>query len=133
MYQFHQSECSFGKWMHCDRKTITFQLQNIFFSSGWFPCWPISCFAACTIAVTGLWSQANWPLVIIFICHYLSGEFSKAIRKSTNFTLGLYHSLYEWFHPLYMKDVKMLQIILQHRIMWRLSIIEVIRRGPQWG
>lgn len=103
--QFHQSECSFGKWMHCDRKTITFQLQNIFFSCGWFPCWPISCFAACTIAVTGLWSQANWPLVIIFICHYLSGEFSKASRKSTNFTLGLYHSLYEWFHPLYMKDV----------------------------
>ncbi|RMX46646.1 hypothetical protein pdam_00012408 [Pocillopora damicornis] len=33
------------------------------------------------------------------------GEFSKASRKSTNFTLGLYHSLYEWFHPLYMKDV----------------------------
>ncbi|CAH3122438.1 unnamed protein product [Pocillopora meandrina] len=35
----------------------------------------------------------------------LHNLFNVAIRKSTNFTLGLYHSLYEWFHPLYMKDV----------------------------
>ena len=34
-----------------------------------------------------------------------TGEFSQAIRKNTNITLGLYHSLYEWFHPFYMKDV----------------------------
>lgn len=35
----------------------------------------------------------------------LSVEFSRAIRKNTNMTLGLYHSLYEWFHPFYIKDV----------------------------
>ena len=39
-------------------------------------------------------------LVVIF-----SADFSQAIRKNTNLTLGLYHSLYEWFHPLYVKDV----------------------------
>ena len=31
------------------------------------------------------------------------GEFSTAIKKS-GLHLGLYHSLYEWFNPLYMKD-----------------------------
>ncbi|XP_037028117.1 plasma alpha-L-fucosidase-like [Bradysia coprophila] len=31
-------------------------------------------------------------------------EFSKAIRHKTDIKFGLYHSLYEWFHPLYLKD-----------------------------
>ena len=35
----------------------------------------------------------------------MTGEFSQAIRKNTDITLGLYHSLYEWFHPFYVKDV----------------------------
>lgn len=34
----------------------------------------------------------------------LIGEFSKAIRNRTSIKFGLYHSLYEWFHPLYLKD-----------------------------
>lgn len=31
---------------------------------------------------------------------------SKAIRSKTNLTFGLYHSLYEWFNPLYLEDKK---------------------------
>lgn len=31
-------------------------------------------------------------------------EFSEAIRNKTDIRFGLYHSLYEWFHPLYLKD-----------------------------
>ncbi|EDV21258.1 uncharacterized protein TRIADDRAFT_30613 [Trichoplax adhaerens] len=33
-------------------------------------------------------------------------EISNAVRKRTNVTLGLYHSLYEWFNPLYLFDKK---------------------------
>ena len=33
-----------------------------------------------------------------------TGDLASAIRKRTNITFGLYYSLYEWFHPLYLKD-----------------------------
>ena len=37
--------------------------------------------------------------------HYLfSGELAKAIRNKTNIHFGLYHSLFEWFNPLYLQD-----------------------------
>lgn len=29
---------------------------------------------------------------------------ANAIRNNTDLKFGLYHSLYEWFHPLYVKD-----------------------------
>ena len=32
------------------------------------------------------------------------GELASSIRKRTNVTFGLYFSLFEWFHPLYLKD-----------------------------
>lgn len=47
----------------------------------------------------------NWNSVDNGPHRDLVGEFSQAIRKNTNITLGLYHSLYEWFHPFYRKDV----------------------------
>ena len=34
------------------------------------------------------------------------GELADAIRGNTDITFGLYHSLFEWFHPLYDKDKK---------------------------
>ncbi|KAJ8877880.1 hypothetical protein PR048_022339 [Dryococelus australis] len=34
----------------------------------------------------------------------LVGELASAIRRSTNITFGLYHSLFEWFNPLYLED-----------------------------
>ena len=34
------------------------------------------------------------------------GELANSIRKRTNVTFGLYHSLYEWFNPLYLDDKK---------------------------
>ena len=33
-----------------------------------------------------------------------TGELADAIRGHTNITFGLYHSLFEWFNPLYLKD-----------------------------
>lgn len=35
----------------------------------------------------------------------LVGELASAIRKNTSLVFGLYHSLFEWFHPLYKSDV----------------------------
>jgi hypothetical protein len=33
-----------------------------------------------------------------------SGDLAKAIRSRTDIVFGLYHSMYEWFHPLYLED-----------------------------
>ena len=34
----------------------------------------------------------------------LSGDLAVAIRNRTNLVFGLYHSLFEWFNPLYLED-----------------------------
>ena len=34
------------------------------------------------------------------------GEFEKAVRKSPKLHFGLYHSLFEWFNPLFLEDAK---------------------------
>ena len=34
------------------------------------------------------------------------GDLADAIRNSTDLKFGLYHSLFEWFHPLYQADEK---------------------------
>lgn len=33
-----------------------------------------------------------------------SGELAQAVRQNTNLVFGLYHSLFEWFNPLYLRD-----------------------------
>ena len=35
---------------------------------------------------------------------YVAGDLARAIRKTTDMKFGLYHSMFEWFHPLYVKD-----------------------------
>jgi len=32
------------------------------------------------------------------------GDLASAIRNRTNITFGVYHSMFEWFHPLYLED-----------------------------
>lgn len=34
------------------------------------------------------------------------GELADAIRNKTDIRFGLYHSLFEWFNPLYLADKK---------------------------
>ncbi len=38
-----------------------------------------------------------------FIC-FISGELSTAIRTHTKLKFGLQHSLFEWYHPLFLRD-----------------------------
>ena len=33
------------------------------------------------------------------------GDLAKSIRSKTDLHFGLYHSLFEWFNPLYLEDV----------------------------
>jgi hypothetical protein len=32
------------------------------------------------------------------------GDLANAIRNRTDIKYGLYHSMFEWFHPLYLQD-----------------------------
>ena len=35
---------------------------------------------------------------------HISGELAAAVRNKTKVHFGLYYSLFEWFHPLYLMD-----------------------------
>ena len=36
--------------------------------------------------------------------YQIVGELADSIRSRTNMHFGLYHSMFEWFHPLYEQD-----------------------------
>ncbi len=42
--------------------------------------------------------------VYLWIAYGILGDLAKAIRTKTKIRFGLYHSLYEWYHPLYLQD-----------------------------
>ncbi|CAD1475454.1 unnamed protein product, partial [Heterotrigona itama] len=46
----------------------------------------------------------SWNSVDVGPQKDLIGELATAIRRSTNLKFGLYHSLYEWYNPLYLSD-----------------------------
>ena len=35
---------------------------------------------------------------------YVAGELANSIRAKTDLKFGLYHSLFEWFNPLFLQD-----------------------------
>ena len=35
---------------------------------------------------------------------HITGEMATAIRKKSDIKFGVYHSLFEWYNPLYMED-----------------------------
>ncbi|XP_067674057.1 alpha-L-fucosidase-like isoform X2 [Haliotis asinina] len=47
----------------------------------------------------------NWNSQMVGPKRDIVGELAQAIRSKTDLHFGLYHSLFEWFHPLYLKDV----------------------------
>jgi alpha-L-fucosidase len=46
----------------------------------------------------------NWNAMDVGPHRDLVGDLAKAIRSKTNLHFGLYHSMFEWFHPLYLQD-----------------------------
>ncbi|OQV17345.1 Alpha-L-fucosidase [Hypsibius exemplaris] len=46
----------------------------------------------------------NWNAMDVGPRRDLVGELATAVRNRTKVHYGLYHSLYEWFHPLYLRD-----------------------------
>ncbi|XP_033222354.1 plasma alpha-L-fucosidase-like isoform X2 [Belonocnema kinseyi] len=48
----------------------------------------------------------NWNSLAVGPHRDLVGDLAKALRSETNLRFGLYYSLYEWFHPLYLEDKK---------------------------
>ncbi|XP_072265115.1 plasma alpha-L-fucosidase [Pyxicephalus adspersus] len=46
----------------------------------------------------------NWNSVDVGSKRDLVGELAEAIRNNTDLHFGLYHSLFEWFHPLFLSD-----------------------------
>ncbi|XP_033100644.1 alpha-L-fucosidase-like [Anneissia japonica] len=46
----------------------------------------------------------NWNAMDIGPHRDLVGELAKSIRQNTSIVFGLYHSLFEWFNPLYIGD-----------------------------
>ncbi|XP_046584535.1 alpha-L-fucosidase-like [Haliotis rubra] len=48
----------------------------------------------------------NWNAKDVGPNRDLVGDLAAAVRKSTDLHFGIYHSLLEWFHPLYLQDKK---------------------------
>lgn len=46
----------------------------------------------------------NWNSVDVGPKRDIVGDLAKAIRNSTKMRFGLYHSLFEWFNPLFELD-----------------------------
>jgi alpha-L-fucosidase len=46
----------------------------------------------------------NWNAMDVGPKRDLLGDLATAIRTRTNITFGVYHSMFEWFHPLYLED-----------------------------
>ncbi|XP_035826116.1 alpha-L-fucosidase isoform X2 [Aplysia californica] len=48
----------------------------------------------------------NWNSMDVGPGRDLVGDLAKAVRQFPNLRYGIYHSLFEWFNPLYLNDVK---------------------------
>ncbi|XP_012144030.1 alpha-L-fucosidase isoform X1 [Megachile rotundata] len=79
----------------------------------------------------------SWNSVDVGPQKDLVGELSSAIRSSTNLRFGLYHSMYEWYNPLYLSDKEnnfTTQIFVQQKIIPELhELIEKYKPEVIWS
>ena len=63
-----------------------------------------------------------------------TGDLAKAVKKKETLKFGLYHSLYEWYNPLYLED-KANNFTTQYYIKVRplISVIHVYRNESSFG
>ena len=59
--------------------------------------------SSCVEVYMANWCESDKMLhCLLFI--YCIGDLATAIRNNTDIHFGLYYSLFEWFHPLFLKD-----------------------------
>lgn len=67
----------------------------------------------------------------------LVGELREAITKNTKLRFGLYHSLYEWFNPLYLSDIKAnctTQVFVKNKVWPEMKeIVETYKPEVLWS
>ena len=52
-----------------------------------------------------LLGQLKFFFSLLMLCFFFGlGDLANAIRTRTNVTFGLYHSLFEWFNPVFLSD-----------------------------
>ncbi len=56
------------------------------------------------LSIFNLFNSKSIKKTLTFYICKIKGELANSVRKNTNITFGLYHSLFEWFNPLYLND-----------------------------
>lgn len=109
------------KWVHQIGFFLSFQFRYVVLTSkhhDGYALWPST-------------YSYSWNSVDIGPHRDIITELSTAIRTNTSLKFGLYHSLYEWFNPMYLSDkqqsfsenlfvVNKVSITNIHSIFWRI-------------
>ncbi len=71
-------------------------------------------------------------LVSHCICFIVTDALAKSIRSRTSIHFGLYFSLFEWFHPLYLSD-KEAKFTTRDYVEVRYYSLLLFRNQEDWG
>ncbi|XP_025073306.1 putative alpha-L-fucosidase [Pogonomyrmex barbatus] len=83
------------------------------------------------------WKEETKSVYVHIFFFYELGELAEAIRNKTDIRFGLYHSLYEWYNPLYITDKKnnfTTDRFITHKIMPELrELVETYKPEIIWS